>query len=849
VLLLLSILSFISQLGFPQTQLLRTVNLRAAADEEFRSNKNWRLEIRRLIADSSKVFEESFGIRFEINNFKSWTSDNSQNSTLDLLNDLRRKIPQGECDAVVAFTSQLRLKHDLIGVASYLRGYVLLRKMKSDLLMTKMLTHELCHLFGALDLDEKGSIMDKENQGQNFDSFTTQIILLNKYRNFNPYIFPLPKSKLDEVISICEHRKRLRKKEAEINILLASIYLEKEDYDSMIKECLQAIKINPDLVDSYHHLGIAYRRKGQIDLAIEHYQKVIQVQPDIPEVHYNLGIAWMNKGMFDESIMEYKKAIKLNPFYGNAYSNLGYAFLQKGMIDQAIENCRKALNIYPRLAEALSTLGAALIIKEKYEEAEVYSRRALDINSNLSGAHNNLGAVYMNKKNTDKAIEEYLKAVEINPEYSEAHYNLGRAYLLKGLADKSISEFKKAIQHKTNYSKAHSNLASAYLKKEMLEEAIKECQKALAIDPKNAVAHANLGHAYLKKEMVSEAEMACHKAIALNPYLPEPHNILAILFERKERIKEALAEHRKAIKLKDDYLEAHLNLANVLFKRNILAESALHYKKVIEIDPTHAQAHNNLAVIFYYQKKYEKSWEHLKKAKDLGLKVHPDFKKVLLKKLKSDYQILIIDCKSTIYSELCDLTSSIFTQENVPHVITRRRYDSLKDIVKSKLKGFDLLIISGSSTFFPDSSEIKDVAELLQASIEQNKHAFGVCFGLQLLAYLLDSKEGKLVKTGNWDDDVRIHILKDDPIFKDVCQKGDTFITRQYHKYSVPSNNKENIGDGVVLAESKDGIEIIRVGNVVASQFHPESRYASPEAKRIYRNYLREFILRKEVMN
>ena len=158
--LLLSFLFFIFQVGFSQTQLSRTVNLRVAADEEFRSDKNWRLEIKRLVAASSKVFEESFGIRFEIKSFKPWISDNSQNSTLDLLNDLRKKIPQGECDAVVGFTSQFHLKYDLIGVASYLRAYVLLRKMKSDSLMIIMLTHELCHLFGAIDIHEKGSIMD-----------------------------------------------------------------------------------------------------------------------------------------------------------------------------------------------------------------------------------------------------------------------------------------------------------------------------------------------------------------------------------------------------------------------------------------------------------------------------------------------------------------------------------------------------------------------------------------------------------------------------------------------------------------------------------------------------------------
>jgi len=105
---------------------------------------------------------------------------------------------------------------------------------------------------------------------------------------------------------------------------------------------------------------------------------------------------------------------------------------------------------------------------------------------------------------------------------------------------------------------------------------------------------------------------------------------------------------------------------------------------------------------------------------------------------ETDFQILIIDCKSTIYSRLCDFVSNFFTQEEVSHIIIRRKYDSLKDIVESRLKGFDLLIISGSSTFFPDSTEVKDVAALLKISIDQNKHAYGICFGFQLLAYLLD---------------------------------------------------------------------------------------------------------------
>jgi len=209
---------------------------------------------------------------------------------------------------------------------------------------------------------------------------------------------------------------------------------------------------------------------------------------------------------------------------------------------------------------------------------------------------------------------------------------------------------------------------------------------------------------------------------------------------------------------------------------------------------------------------------------------------------ETEFRLLIVDCESTLYSELFNLTTSYLTQEEIPYSIVKRKYDNLEDIISLKFKSFDLLIISGSSKFFPYSAEVKDVAILLNTVIEQNKYAFGVCFGLQLLAYLLDSEEGNLVKKGSWDKDINIDIIKADSIFNNVGKQGDSFITRQYHYYSVLYPEKENLGQGKILAKSKDGIEILRIGNIVATQFHPESRYASPSAKRIFQNYLKDFI-------
>jgi tetratricopeptide (TPR) repeat protein len=613
-------------------QSLRTVKIKIAPDEEFRNDEAWPMLIRRLVKDSSSDFEKHFGIRFEINTFDAWLSDNSRKTTFELLNDLRKKVPKGDGDIVLGFTSQHRVKHDASGVAAYLQGYIVLRKLEQESAMKLLLKHELLHLFGAADLNERSSIMNGKNVGPELDEFTKKIVLLNKHRNFNPSTFPLPENKLDKAISIYKQRKNLNRGEADIHISLALIYLEKKDYESTIKECHQATQIDANLPEPYHLSGIALRRTGEVDRALREYQKVIRLQPELPELRYNLGIAYAKKKMIDEAIKEYRKAIELKPDYAEAHSNLALIYLEKNMVDEAIEECQKALDINPQIARALSTLGGAYLLRKDFAQAEAFSRRALEIDPELDGAHNNLGNIYMNKKMIDRAIGEYLKALRINPGFAEAHYNLGRAYLFNKSFDKAISEFKEAIQLKSGHYQAHSNLAAAYLEKGLEEEAIKECQRAIEINPGYAHAYSNLGQALIKKGMLINGKAVCLKAIALKPDLPEPHNLMGFLLEKEERIEEAKAYYLKAIELKPDYLGAHLNLGNMYFKKDLFPESAIHYKKVVEIDPRFAPAYNNLAVVSFYQKNYDLARKYLKKAEDLGFKVHAKFKKELLKK-------------------------------------------------------------------------------------------------------------------------------------------------------------------------------------------------------------------------
>ncbi|MBU2439236.1 MAG: tetratricopeptide repeat protein, partial [Acidobacteria bacterium] len=335
----------------------RTVTLKVAVDEEFRRQKNWRNEVLLTIRQVSDHFDRQFGIRFEIQQLVPWQSERSAETMYRLLNDLRGKVYQGDLDVVVGFTGQWRPTYVYAGVAAYLRSCILVRRLSPQGQMRKVLIHELGHLFGGVDLDEPGSVMNAAGPGETFDTFTAEIIHINRNREFSPHLFPLPPDKWGEAAEAYKRRKERKKGEFDLNLALATLYLEMGEYDSAIHECEEMLAAGENQPEIYIILGIAYRRKGDPEKALKQYDEFLKMESGLPEIHYNKGIALVNLGMEEEAIREYRKAVELNPFYAKAFSNLALVYLNREEAEKAVLYAQKALEIHPLLAKALTTLG------------------------------------------------------------------------------------------------------------------------------------------------------------------------------------------------------------------------------------------------------------------------------------------------------------------------------------------------------------------------------------------------------------------------------------------------------------------------------------------------------------
>jgi hypothetical protein len=212
----------------------RVVEVKIVAAAEFRISKRWDLEMHKMVRDVSRGFKSRFGIAFKIKDAKYWEPEPGPKTLAEHLRDLVEKVPRGECHLVIGIIPDRAAQGPPFGAADYLHAYVLIKDHPSKSGLASVLEHELCHVFGAIDLDETGSIMSSDQRGGRYDAFTMKVMTLNRSRSFRDDAFPLPSDIMEDVIAL--YRERLGEGEEradspnregqELQIVLSLLYRE-----------------------------------------------------------------------------------------------------------------------------------------------------------------------------------------------------------------------------------------------------------------------------------------------------------------------------------------------------------------------------------------------------------------------------------------------------------------------------------------------------------------------------------------------------------------------------------------------------------------------------------------------
>ena len=326
------------------------------------------------------------------------------------------------------------------------------------------------------------------------------------------------------------------------------MHSEVKDLNLAIDYYIKAVKLDPNIPETYYRLANLLYENGQISLegAIEQCTAAVNVAPKNPDAHLYVGYFLTLAGRYIEANNEFEKAIKLDPIgsararitlaqsllreadtessgFKNKFKAIYYlisgsimtvcnlptikmiaknlqenfsvlAFGLKAETFMGTKNVSKAIETYDIAAEKTgcneifySKIGDICIQNEAPEIALDSYRKVLKANPYNRDILAKIATVIQTyfKENIDEAIDCYTRLLEIEPQNSHAYYELGHLYLDKNEKMNAANAFKLALKYDSNNAFIHNSLAYSLIQLGLNDEAIEHYKEAINLNPDN----------------------------------------------------------------------------------------------------------------------------------------------------------------------------------------------------------------------------------------------------------------------------------------------------------------------------------------------------------------------------
>ncbi len=340
------------------------------------SQRPWYDEVDALNKVVQENYCKNFKICIEIVAVKDWPHEKSY--TLETLIQEAFFVPMENADVVVGLTGMDTFYASLLTGSigkTELKGNYSLVSIDND--ATLIFVHEFAHLFGALDLDDKDSLMYKKAIGSlRWDKKSKEIILANKYRTWE-----LPEAR----VGLHELARRLDEQSLrQLKMIYRALGLQSLVSDKRKLWQQAAVGVENIIVD-YPKEGYLHFITGQLYEKLEHGEQAIPA---------------------------YEKALEYGIQYAILYNNLAWFYAEKKP-EKAIVLAQKAVTKEPKTEEFRETLGWAYYNNEKYAEAEQELVGLKTLENNAEYLYH-LGLTYDKRNKHDKAKDAFQKVTALD---------------------------------------------------------------------------------------------------------------------------------------------------------------------------------------------------------------------------------------------------------------------------------------------------------------------------------------------------------------------------------------------------------------------------------------------------
>jgi tetratricopeptide (TPR) repeat protein len=198
----------------------------------------------------------------------------------------------------------------------------------------------------------------------------------------------------------------------------------------------RARRINPDVAQPHHALGVLEERERRPDRASEHYYEALAVDPGFAPARSNLARLLFAFGLVEEALVQYQRLVQVAPDDPVAFSALAETLVRLGRVTEADTVLGDALERFPEAPE-LVLLDARRSLRRGDAPA------AIERLAPLTGQRDELGAAALAWTATaelargqpEAAVAAAQRALRLDPESSVATYALAVGLAAQGSPD------------------------------------------------------------------------------------------------------------------------------------------------------------------------------------------------------------------------------------------------------------------------------------------------------------------------------------------------------------------------------------------------------------------------------
>jgi tetratricopeptide (TPR) repeat protein/O-antigen ligase len=269
---------------------------------------------------------------------------------------------------------------------------------------------------------------------------------------------------------------KFQRYEVNNNYELANTYARLKKLDEAIYYYYEALASNCGYDEIHFNLATVLMQKQDFQQAKLHYTQSLFINPLSKDAYAALGSLFLTntEENLEPAIKLYEQAVKVFPNEKDFYNNLGFLYIKIGQDYKALECYQKALQIDPNFE---------------------YARRNYSILAKKLGIKNDVVSFYnlslqqiikdVEQKNFDAAEQKCYNLLKVFPNDVTTKFYLANIYFSKGLVEEAVKIYQQLLELQPDNLNIRYNLAIALIKQKNFDEAEQHLNYILSKQPNN----------------------------------------------------------------------------------------------------------------------------------------------------------------------------------------------------------------------------------------------------------------------------------------------------------------------------------------------------------------------------